>query len=102
MKHELEIISDVISNNNKIVKKDIVYKKVFEMDNAEIEQFISPKGAIINKYCTLIIGDKYYKVNSPYEVVSKLVRPTVVKGFYSKSTRYGKDFNKLQPRKRGV
>lgn len=99
MKKEFEVISDVIGNNNKIVKADIIYKKVFELDNIEVEQFISNRGQVVKKYCTVLCENKFYKVNSPYEYVLGLLTPTTVKGFYSKSNRYEKDQKRLQSRR---
>jgi predicted transcriptional regulator len=91
MRKELEIISDILGPNNKVIKTDIVYKKVFELDNIEVEQFISSKGTIVKKYCTVVSDNKFYKVNSPYEYVASLIQPIEVKGFYSKSNKYEKD-----------
>lgn len=89
MKQELEIISDIVNpSNNKIVKSDIVYKKIFDLDRVEIEQYISTRGRIVKKYCTIIQDNKFYKLNHSYEYMSRLVLPIQVNGFVSKSKRW--------------
>lgn len=91
MKVELEVISDVIGLNNKVVIRDMTYKKVFELDEIEAEEFISNKGKVVKKYCTVTCENKFYKVNKPYSELASLLMPTVVKGFYSKTTTYEKE-----------
>lgn len=95
MRKELEIISDIVGPNNRVVKKDVIYKKVFELDNIEVEHFISNKGIIVKKYCSVLSENKYYKVNSSYESIAKLITPVEVKGFYSKSTKYEKEQKRI-------
>lgn len=84
MRKEFEIISDVIGNNNKVVKKDIIYKKVFDLDKIEVEQFISNRGTVVKKYCTITCENKFYKVNNSYDYISSLILPIEVKGFNSR------------------
>jgi predicted MPP superfamily phosphohydrolase len=84
MRKELEIISDIYGLNERIVKKDVIYKKIFELDEIEVEQYISSKGNIVKKYCTITANNKYYKVNSPYEHIRNLITPITVGGFANK------------------
>jgi len=100
MRKELEIISDILGSNNRVVKRDVIYKKIFELDNIEVEEFISNKGTIVKKYCTLVVDNKFYKVNSPYEVVAAMIQPLEVKGFYSKTSKYEKDQKRSTRRNR--
>lgn len=91
MRKEIEINGgDVLSDKNKVIKKDICYMRMFELDNILIEQYINPKGVIVKKYCTIIEQDKYYKANIPYETLSAMLRPLEVKGFAAKSISYEK------------
>jgi hypothetical protein len=91
MRKEIEINGgDILSEKGKIVKKDMCYLRMFELDNILIEQYISPKGVIVKKYCTIIEQDKYYKANIPYNVLSAMLRPLEVKGFAAKSISYEK------------
>lgn len=100
MRKELEVISDILGPNNRVVKKDVVYKKIFELDNIEVEHFISNKGTIVKKYCTVVSDNKFYKVNSTYEAIASLITPVEVKGFYSKSSKYEKDQKRITRRNR--
>ena len=62
MRKEIEVNGgDVLSLTNKVIKKDVCYKRMFELDNILIEQYINTKGNIVKKYCTIIENDKYYK-----------------------------------------
>ncbi len=91
MRKEIEINSgDVLSDKNKVIKKDMCYKRMFELDNILIEQYINPKGVIVKKYCTIIEQDKYFKANIPYETLSAMLRPLEIKGFAAKSISYEK------------
>mgnify|MGYP001617488284 CR=1 FL=1 len=91
MRKEIEINGgDVLSDKNKVIKKDMCYKRMFELDNILIEQYISPKGIIVKKYCTIIEQDKYFKANIPYDTLSALLRPLEIKGFAAKSISYEK------------
>lgn len=101
MRKEIEINGgDILSQKGKPIKKDVCYKRLFELDNILIEEYISPKGTIIKKYCTIIENDKYYKANIPYDTLSAMLRPFEVKGFAAKSIRYEKANSK--PRRLGV
>lgn len=102
MRYEIEINGgDVITEKGKIIKKDLCYKKVFELDNILIEQYVSPKGVIVKKYCTIIEQDKYYKGNIPYETLSAMLKPLEIKGFAAKSIRYEKVNSKSGTRRLG-
>ena len=101
MRKEIEINGgDVLSDKGKTIKKDLCYTKMFELDNILIEQYVSPKGVIVKKYCTIIEHDKYYKANIPYATLSAMLRPLEIKGFAAKSIRYEKANSK--PRRMGI
>lgn len=85
MRKELEILNDLADSNGRIVAKDVLSKQVFELNDITVQQFISNKGKIIKKYCTIFCNNNYYKVNSPYEEIRKLTLPIEVKGFAAKS-----------------
>lgn len=69
----------------KCIKKDVIYNKLFELNDVEIESFIDNKGKVISKYCGVIYKDKYYKVNKSYKEMSELFKPLVIKGLFDKS-----------------
>ena len=88
---ELEILTDVYSPDGvKCIKKDVIYKKVFETNDIESEQYIDDKGKIIGKYTGVIYRDKYYKVNVPYETMKQYNQPLVIKGLFAKSSYHEK------------
>lgn len=90
MKKELEVITDIYNEDGKCLKKDVSYMKVFETDNIELENYLDPKGKVISKYSGVIYGDKYYKINIPYNEMKTMFTPLVVTGLYSKSTYHEK------------
>lgn len=88
MRKELEIISDVISPTGKLVKKDVICRKVFETDRMEVEEIVSNRGIVSKKYCTVFYNGESFRINAPYGQISSLVRPIEVRGFAAKSRRY--------------
>ena len=103
MKKEIEINGgDVISDKGKVIKKDLCYKRVFELDNILVEQYVSPKGVIVKKYCTIIEQDKYFKANIPYDTLSAMLKPLEIGGFAAKSIRYEKTNSKPRTGRLGI
>lgn len=103
MRKEIEINGgDVLSERGKVIAKNVCYKRLFELDNILIEQYISPKGVIVKKYCTIIEHDKYFKANIAYDVLSAMLRPLEIKGFAAKSISYEKINSKRTTRRVGV
>lgn len=89
-KKELEVMTDIYNEAGKCLKKDILYLKVFETDEIELENFIDGKGKVIVKYSGVVYRDKYYKVNIPYKDMLQYVQPLVIKGLMDKSTYHEK------------
>lgn len=85
MRKELEILNDLADSNGKVIAKDVMSKQIFELNDILVQQFISNRGKIVKKYCTILYNNNYYKVNSPYEQISKLTLPIEIKGFAAKS-----------------
>lgn len=103
MRKEIEINGgDVLSDKGKVIKRDVSYLRMFELDNILIEQYLNPKGVIVKKYCTIIEQDKYFKANIPYDTLSAMLRPLEVKGFAAKSISYEKANSKPRTRRLGV
>lgn len=73
MIYELEVISDILGLESKAGKRILLtkndkIKKLFNLNEIEIEEFIDPKnGKHIKKYSTVFKGDICYKINKPYE-----------------------------------
>lgn len=81
MKYEVEVIIDLYNDDGKLIKKDVIQKRIFELSNIQLEQYYNEKGVIQKKYSCVIDDGKYYKINKPYEEMSPLVKPVHVKGF---------------------
>lgn len=94
MKYELEIITDITNTTGprpKVIKKGDKIKRLFNLEELEVEEYIEPKtGKHIAKYSGIYCKDVYYKVNKPYKELSQLVlnRTVPVLGFLAKSNSY--------------
>lgn len=94
MRIELEFISDITSSKNGktiVLSKNDKIKKVFNLDEVELEEYIDPKtGKHIAKYTTLSFKEAYYKINKPYEELKTLTlnRTMPVLGFAAKSKKW--------------
>lgn len=103
MKYELEIISDITSNNKgkvKILVKSARIKRLFDLDKIDISVYIDPRtGREIKKYSSVTENDIYYKVNKPYENLKSLIlnRTTPIIGLMAKSKLYRKKIKAEEP-----
>lgn len=92
---ELPIITDVLSPANavgkrKIIAKDKIIHKLFDINDIEIEQYINAKtGKTINKYTGIYSNEVYYKINKPYKELKeiKINGAVPVKGFMGHSSK---------------
>lgn len=93
---ELQIISDIvgkpdIKGKEKIVLKDVLINKLFDINEIQVEEFINPKnGKPVKKFTGIYSNDSYYKVNKPYEELKdlKINRTYPIKGFMGYSSKY--------------
>lgn len=93
---ELQIITDVLGaptkeGMRKIIFKNKIINKLFDINEIEVEEFIDPKtGKAIKKYSGIYSKEIYYKVNKPYEELKdlKINRTYPVRGFMGYSKRY--------------
>jgi len=91
---ELEIITDInnsTNNKNKPLLKNAKIKKIFDLDNIELEEFVDNKsGKCIAKYSSVCQNTVWFKVNKPYKELKELmlIRSIPVLGFAAKSKRY--------------
>jgi len=82
MRYEFEVIGNItLKVKNKDVNKDVVFKKLFELDTITAEEYIDDKGKVVSKYCTIVENTNFFKVNYPYKDVARLIKPIVVQGF---------------------
>lgn len=93
---ELQIITDVLGGPSKdgmrkLIMKDKIINKLFDINEIEVEEFINPKtGKAIKKYSGIYSKEVYYKVNKPYEELKdlKINRTYPIVGFMGHSKRY--------------
>lgn len=82
----LNLQTDVYSlpdknGRQKLLKKNVIYKKTFDTCNLQVQHFIDGKGNISKKYCMVYEGDTGYKAIHKFEELEKLVTPVKIKGF---------------------
>lgn len=93
-KFELEVITDITTNNSKkpkLLYKNARIKKMFDLDNIELEEYIEPTtGKHVLKYASVYYNNVYYKVNIPYEQLRNLVLNNTINvlGLAYKSKKY--------------
>jgi hypothetical protein len=93
---ELPIITDIFSSPDKtgvrkLITKDKVINRLFDINEIEVEEFINPKtGNVIKKYTGVYSNEVYYKVNAPYTELKdlKINRTYPIKGFMGHSKKY--------------
>jgi len=88
---EFEIVSDILNSENKVLKRNAIIKKLFNLDNIIAEEYINDKtGKPIKKYCLIYDNNIPYKINKSYEDVKKVIldRSIPVLGFAFKSKKY--------------
>lgn len=93
MLYELEIITDIYgpeSNTGKrrILTKSDKVKKIFNLEQIEVEEYVDIKtGKHIKKYSGIYKDNVYYKVNKPYEELKSLLfnKTSPVVGFVTHS-----------------
>lgn len=94
MKLELEIISDIVSEDTgkrKVITKNDKIKRIFDLDTIDLEEYVDVKtGKHIAKYSFIYKESLCYKINKPYEQLKSLMlnKTTPVVGFLSKSKKY--------------
>jgi len=82
----LDIITDIYSQpdkngNQKLIKKNVKFKKTFDTNFIQVQHFIDTKGNISKKYSMVYEGDTAYKAVHKFEDVEKLIKPLKINGF---------------------
>lgn len=84
MKYEFEVIGNITRViKKKEVQKDVIFKKLFDLDSIAIEEYMDDKGKVESKYCTIVENTNFFKINHPYNDVVRLIKPVVVQGFHA-------------------
>lgn len=85
MKYEFEVIGNITRVvRKKEVNKDVIFKKLFDLDTVAVEEYIDEKGKVLRKYCTIVENTNFFKINHPYNDVVRLIKPVVVQGFHAR------------------
>lgn len=71
------------TGKQKIIKRNVEYKKTFDTNSILVEEYIKPTGVISKKQCNVKEGENYYRVNHSFDYVSKLINPPqlFIKGY---------------------
>lgn len=83
----LNCITDVYSvpdnktGKQKIIKKNVKFKKSFETNNIQIQSYIDLRGNLSTKYTMINEGEQSYKALHKFEDVERLILPVKIKGF---------------------
>lgn len=93
---ELDILGDVYgspkkgSDTPRLIKKDVVYKRIFDTVSIKAEEYINAKGKTVKSYCNILEGELTFKAKYPYKDILTKLQPIEVRGFGShgkKSTK---------------
>lgn len=72
----------------KPVKKNIIIRKGFNLNECTYEEFLSPKGKILKGYATLITNGTPYKVKHSINYVADKLQPIKVIGLFKYSKKF--------------
>lgn len=72
---------DMKTGKQKLIKKNVIFKKSFETNNITIQHYIDQKGNISKKYSMVYEGDQGYRTIHKFEELEKLVAPLKIKGY---------------------
>ena len=84
---ELECISQYPIPENRTgitsrVPQRVFQKKLFIVENLQIEEHVNSKGLVVKKFTTAKYDNEFYKINTPYEKLKKdYFTPLIIKGY---------------------
>lgn len=86
MRVTLNIINDIYSKpdktgNQRLIKRNVVSRKQFESTMITAEEFVTMRGNISNKWCTIKSGEEYFKLKHKFDEIVALTSHITVKGF---------------------
>lgn len=89
---ELNILADVYGppkedGRPNIIKKNVVFKKMFDTNQIKAEEYISEKGYILKGYVNIIEGENTFKAKHKYSDIVTKLRPIEVKGYLGHGKR---------------
>ncbi len=65
----------------KLVKRGVKYRKTFNSECINVQQYITAKGTPHKSMCLVFEGEKEFMVNHSFEYVEGLIKPIEVVGF---------------------
>jgi hypothetical protein len=82
----LDIITNIYSvpdeqGNQKLIKRGLVYKKQFNTCGILAEEYITQRGEISKKVCTVREGENFYQVKKSFDEMQKLIDNVHITGF---------------------
>lgn len=83
MKVELKVLTDLINEKNKIIKKNIITKYLVDTENIQLPQEIfNSKGTVMKNKCKVVIKDiGSLIVNHSFTYIKGLIETKTIKGF---------------------
>jgi len=95
---ELQIVSDIVEKatnktEEKIVHKNVLIRKLFDINEIEVEEYMNPKnGKAVKRYSGIYSNESYYKINKPYSELRDIVinKTSPVKGFMGHTRKNAK------------
>lgn len=84
----LDCVTDIYSKpdktgQQKLLKKNVKFRKSFETNNMTIQHYIDEKGNLSKKYSMCFEGESGFKIIKKFEDLERIVSPIKVKGFRS-------------------
>ncbi len=84
----LNCLTDIYSKPNrdgiqKLVKRNVNYKRQFDSNVITAEQYITSKGEISRKWCMVKNNEEYIRVKHSFEELERLINPPqlFIKGY---------------------
>lgn len=75
-------IPEDASSITKYIPMRVFQKRLFIVENMQIEEHVNSKGKIVDKYTTCKYDGEYYKLKIPYNTLKdKYFKPVTFKGF---------------------
>ncbi len=83
MKIEIKISVDLVSQKNKLIKKDIHLRQMIDTEDIYSQQEIfNQRGNLVKNKCKIFVKDLGpLIVSHSYNEIKELVKPLVIKGF---------------------
>ncbi len=88
----LPVVTDVLGKPDfegfqKVVKKNIVYNKMFETRGLLAEEYITSRGNVSNRWCGVRYEGQYFIIRKSFSEIVKIINPVFVHGFKIKGNK---------------